>query len=52
MIPMRGATPTPTPNQVKITNENTNRKHEYYETWHGQSRESNQVQGMYAKGGI
>ena len=42
---MRGAT-QPTKNQVKITNENTNKNHEDYERWHGQSQERNQVQGM------
>ena len=33
-------------NQVKITIENTNKKHEDYERWHGQSRERNKVKGM------
>ena len=38
--------PQPKKNQVKITNENTYKKHEDYELWHGQSRERNQVHGM------
>ena len=40
------AQPEPKKNQVKITNENTNKKHEDHKRWHGQSRERNQVQGM------
>ena len=40
------AQPQPKKNQVKITNENTNKKREDYERWHQQSRERNHVQGM------
>ena len=43
---MSEAQPPPKKNQVKITNENTNKKHKDYERWHKQSRERNQVQGM------